>query len=112
MRRTVDHGEEKSRGLIVYIAHKTGDDPRFGDIKLNKVLYFADFRAYDELGQPITGARYQKLEWGPAPRALLPVRHELENDGAVRVTKRWAGTHRQPGHQSAARTRHGHVRSR
>lgn len=95
MRGTVNNGQEKFRELIVYIANKTGDDPRFGDIKLNKILYFADFRAYEQLGQAITGVRYQKLELGPAPRALLPVREELEHEGAVRVSKRWAGRHRQ-----------------
>ena len=30
-------------------------DERFGAVKLNKILYFADFEAYRRLGEPITG---------------------------------------------------------
>lgn len=48
-----------------------------GSTRLNKLLFFTDMRAYAELGTPITGARYQRLEFGPAARAMLPVREEL-----------------------------------
>jgi hypothetical protein len=76
---------EKFRELIVYIAAKTADDPSWGDIKLNKVLYWTDFFGYSHLGHAVTGARYFKLQHGPAPRALKPVRQELVDEGAVRV---------------------------
>lgn len=84
----VSYDKEKFRELLLYIAEKSADDPRFGDTKLNKLLYFSDFFAYSHLGRPITGARYQKLEWGPAARALIPVRRELESEGALRVEER------------------------
>lgn len=76
---------DKFRELIVYVAQRCADDSMFGDTRLNKVLFFSDAFALQYLGAPITGARYQKLKFGPAPRALLPVRRELINDGAVRV---------------------------
>lgn len=76
---------EKFRELILYIAEKTADDPSFGDTKLNKVLYWADFFGYSHLGRPVTGARYFKLPHGPAPRALRPIRDELVDEGVVRV---------------------------
>jgi Antitoxin SocA-like, Panacea domain len=63
-----------------------------GDVKLNKILYFSDFLAYNRLGQPVTGARYQKQKLGPIAVPLLPAREELESEQAVKVeTKRWPG---------------------
>jgi hypothetical protein len=41
---------EKFREPVVYIASKFGDDPPLGDVKLNKILYFSDFLAYNLLG--------------------------------------------------------------
>lgn len=86
--RTEDYNAEKFRELIVYIAERVRNEDDFGDTKLNKALYFSDFLAYSHLGHPLTGARYQKLPWGPAARYLLPVRRELEAEGAVRVESR------------------------
>lgn len=82
------YDKQKFRELVVYIAERSADDPRFADTKLIKLLYFCDFFAYSHLGHPMTGARYQKLEHGPAPRALLPVRTELQREGAVAVEDR------------------------
>ena len=51
---------EKFRELIVYIVRRNRQtDPTFGAIKLNKVLYYADFAAYRHFGSrspaPLTG---------------------------------------------------------
>jgi hypothetical protein len=88
--RDDDYNREKFRELLIYIAQRTGDRA-FGDIRLNKALHFSDFYAYNRLGHAITGARYQKLPRGPCPRALLPVRQELEHEGAIRVERRRVG---------------------
>ena len=79
---------EKFRELVVYICKKSEDDPTFGAIKLNKVLYYADFAAYRVLGKPITGAQYQKLHEGPAPQELLAARSVLINEGEARIETR------------------------
>lgn len=84
----MDYDEKKFQELILYIAEKSADDPSFGDTKLNKLLFFADFFAYANFGAPITGATYQKLEHGPAPRRLLPARSELVKQGRVTVVKK------------------------
>lgn len=69
---------EKFVELLLYFCQRgIAENLVIGSTKLNKLLFFSDTRAYVELGRPITGARYQKLKWGPAPRALLPVRDEL-----------------------------------
>ena len=72
---------EKFRELIVYVAAQSANDPTFGAIKLNKVLYYSDFAAYRQLGQPITGATYGKFIEGPAPLELPDVRRELIDSG-------------------------------
>jgi hypothetical protein len=82
-----EYDADKFRELVVYIAQRCAEDPSFGDTRLNKVLFFSDAFALQHLGQPITGARYQKLRYGPAPRALLPARRELEALGDVRVER-------------------------
>lgn len=73
---------------MVYIADLCRDDPTFGVVKLNKILYFSDFAAYRMLGQPITGATYFKLDEGPAPRQLLQAGKELLASGRIEIVQR------------------------
>jgi uncharacterized phage-associated protein len=75
---------KKLRELILFVVDRCADEP-VGDIYLNKVLFFSDAFALQHLGEPITGARYQKLAMGPAARALLPLRTEMIHDGDVEV---------------------------
>lgn len=70
----------KLRELILYIAGKSESDPAFGQTKLNKLLYYCDFSAYVELGESITGARYQRLPHGPAPKAMMPIQASMKKD--------------------------------
>jgi hypothetical protein len=65
--------DTKLRELVLYIATASEGDEPFGKVKLNKILFFADFEAYRRFGRSITGHEYQKLAQGPAPRALLPL---------------------------------------
>lgn len=74
---TIVFAREKFKNLILYVSKKSEADPRFGAVKLNKICYYADFDAFRKLGQPITGATYQCLREGPAPRELLPVRASM-----------------------------------
>ncbi len=74
--------DRKFRELILYVARLTESDPKCGSTKLNKILFYIDFRAYDVLGYSISGQKYQKLPNGPAPRALLPVVEQLQKEGA------------------------------
>ncbi len=74
--------------LIVLISELCATDPTYGSVKLNKILYFADFMAYRELGKPISGATYHKLPEGPAPRQLLAARRELVSEGRITIEHR------------------------
>lgn len=88
---TVPYDEDKLKELVLYIAARTSEDSNAGAVKLNKYLYFADFTAVRKLGHPITGAEYQRLSHGPAPRRLLPVRDALVRQGDARLEKRIDG---------------------
>lgn len=80
--------QARLKEMIVYISAKCQDDPAFGAIKLNKILFWADFRAHRLRGRPITGTAYFRLPLGPAPRAMLPVLRELHQDDAVKTQRR------------------------
>ena len=78
---------DKFKELILYISDKCKADPNFGDTKLNKILYYSEMRCFVELGKPITGQKFQHLEHGPGSKPLLPVREEMQRDGACVVNK-------------------------
>ncbi len=71
--------------LVLYIARRSEDDPRFGAVKLNKILYYADFNAYRLLGHSITGAEYRKLNEGPAPREMLSVLRTMLDSQSINI---------------------------
>lgn len=75
--------ESKFRELILYIAESSRSDPRFGTVKLNKLLYYSDFEAYRRLGEPITAATYRKMVEGPAPLQMLTQRRIMLDSGEV-----------------------------
>ena len=76
----------KFRSLVLYLAHRSLEGTRhFGATKLNKQLYFCDFTAFARLGKPITGAQYQRLGQGPAPRELVSERQRLLDDGLAEL---------------------------
>ena len=78
-------GVQRFRELIVYISQQSEADPHFGAIKLNKILYYSDFRAFERFGLPLTGMRYVKRKLGPVPNALVHKRGELVEEGALRL---------------------------
>lgn len=73
--------------MILFITERSEGDERFGAVKLNKLLFYADFLAYLNLGSPITGQQYHRLIDGPAPRRILQVRQQLIDDGSLAIRK-------------------------
>lgn len=90
-----EFNRKKFKELVVYASRQCEDDPTFGAIKLNKVLYYADFAAFRSFHRPITGASYRRLREGPAPREFLDVRRELIDSGDASVEYRDYFTGRQ-----------------
>lgn len=87
-RAEISPDDQKLAELILYVAWMCEGDSSFGATKLNKLLFFADFRAYQLFGSPITGQDYQALPQGPAPRRLLAVRERLVSEGALVIRER------------------------
>lgn len=79
---------KKFQELALHIAKLSEEDQRFGATKLNKLLFYADFGSYRLLGAPITGASYQHLPAGPAPREWLTTKATLEDSGQADVVER------------------------
>lgn len=78
---------EKFKNLVHYICLKCAPS-QLGAIKLNKILWLADFRAFYELRTPITGARYIKRQFGPVPAPIVQIVEELEREGLVEVVNK------------------------
>jgi uncharacterized phage-associated protein len=79
---------KKLQELILYIAHKSHDDPSFSVTKLNKILFIADFNAYGLLGEPITGATYIHRQFGPVPREMPDILDLLTKSGKVEIKEK------------------------
>jgi len=69
--------EQKFYELVLYIAGAFADDETFGRIKLAKLIFNSDFRAFREFGEPISGATYIKDTWGHNPTQLLNAELDL-----------------------------------
>jgi hypothetical protein len=76
-------GQDRLRQLILYVSLRCEKAERFGRIKLNKIIWRADFEAYAQRKLPITGRAYQKLEWGPAAKEMLPLLNEMLRLGVI-----------------------------
>jgi len=89
---------DKFTELVLYIAKVCSDDPTFGATKLNKILFFSDFFAYRRRREGITGAVYQKLDYGPAPKCLIPAQKALIREGrlAIQEIDRYGRTQKRP----------------
>jgi hypothetical protein len=83
--------DHKLRELIIYIASLSQNDRNFGATKLNKLLFYADFLAYQKFGSAITGQEYQALPQGPAPRRLKPVMERMKRAGDLKQERRKSG---------------------
>lgn len=83
--------KQRFRELIIYVSKQSINDEYFGAIKLNKILYYSDFKAFERFGSPLTGLPYFRLQYGPALEWLLPVRGELIKEGAIEIKQIWIG---------------------
>ncbi len=79
------YDRDKFKTLVHYICWKVQNPLELGATKLNKVLWYSDLLAYLNLGESITGARYVKRQFGPAPVAVLPILDELKSEGALAI---------------------------
>ena len=78
-----DFDRSKFKELVLHLSQRSQDDEGFGMVKLNKLLFWADFEAFRLLGRSITGETYEKQEYGPVARDLPLVLDELAQSGYV-----------------------------
>lgn len=69
--------------LATYITHKHEDNPRFGALKLAKILFYTDRAYYRNHGETFTGLNYFAFEHGPFTRDI----YGLATSGAIRFKK-------------------------
>jgi uncharacterized phage-associated protein len=58
-----------------------------GNVKLHKILYFADMLYFLREGRPLTGVDYIKQKFGPVARHLSAAVAELVSNGILKVTE-------------------------
>lgn len=76
----------KFKALVHYICAKCQDDPsRLGATKLNKILWYSEAMSFVNFGSPISGAKFVKRQFGPAPAAILPILQELSEENALLI---------------------------
>jgi len=85
IRYSTMESDARLREIILYVAARCENHKSFGAIKLNKILYFADYISYLNYGESITGAQYQKLPNGPAPLYLVPIRERMKAEGDIAI---------------------------
>lgn len=80
---------DKILELVLYIADQSVDDPGFGMVKLNKILFNADFTYWGQHRRSISGADYQHEKNGPVVRQMKPLltEHEMK-DFIIKVVKK------------------------
>jgi uncharacterized phage-associated protein len=80
--------DAKMKELILYVAEACEKDEKFGAIKLNKILFYADFLSYLRRGKSITGQEYFALDEGPAPKRFVPIREQMVKAREIAVQSR------------------------
>ena len=78
---------EKLKAVVLYICGRL-EAAQLGKVKLHKILYFTDMLWYSETGEPMTGAHYQKQQFGPMARELKQALGQLELSGSLTQLKR------------------------
>ena len=76
-------GQRRMKEAILYVCQKAQSHTHFGLVKLNKILWRADFRSYAERRVPVTGRQYQRQPQGPVAVDLPPLLNELLGEGAL-----------------------------
>ncbi len=78
---------EKFKVVVHYICSRCEPD-ELGNVKLHKILYFSDMLHYLSTLKPLTGAEYQKQQFGPTARHLAWALRELEKEGKLKIQQR------------------------
>lgn len=76
--------KKKLKNLILLIIAEYGNS-RLTETKLQKLLYFCDFKAFEESGNSITGFTYKRNKYGPTIMDLKTYLNELREEGSIQI---------------------------
>lgn len=76
--------KEKFKQVLLYMLEKCGARANVGETALYKLLYFADFNFYELYEEPLTGAMYRKISYGPAPCDFKKTVEEMIKGGQIK----------------------------
>lgn len=79
----MEYDREKFKQLVLHVIWRTNESRDFGATKLNKVLWFAEARAFESLGKVITGESYVRQQFGPVPLHIVEICNELVREGLI-----------------------------
>ncbi|HOL22926.1 MAG TPA: DUF4065 domain-containing protein [bacterium] len=72
--------KEVFKNVLLYILQSCGARPNIGKTVLYKLLYFCDFNYYELYEEPLTGAAYRKISFGPAPCDFDKIIEEMKKN--------------------------------
>ena len=90
--------DAKLRELILYISRQSDGDTAFSSVKLNKLLFLADFLAFLKIEQAITWQPYVRQTDGPAPARLNRIIDQMAENRelAMRVSNVYGNPQQRP----------------
>jgi uncharacterized phage-associated protein len=83
-RHEIQFDRSKFKEAVLVIARHC-PPAELGNVKLHKILYFADMMTFLNEGRPLTGVEYLKQKFGPTARYLSSAVRELEQEGRLTV---------------------------
>lgn len=81
-------GQSRLRDAVLYVSKKYAEAERFGLVKLNKTIWKADFDAFRDRHQPVTGRQYLRQKDGPVPFEMRHVIDDLLRCEFIRLESR------------------------
>ncbi len=78
---------EKFQNTLLYVIERCAGKPQVGKTVLNKLMYFIDFNFYELYEEHLTGAKYRKLPYGPAPVEMAEMLEKMEKQHLIQRIK-------------------------
>ncbi|MGD9668704.1 MAG: Panacea domain-containing protein [Hyphomicrobiaceae bacterium] len=78
---------DKFKDVVHFICENSKPE-ELGNVKLHKILYFADMLHFMSTGTPLTGVEYRKQKFGPTASHLTWALSKLAEEGAIRIDTR------------------------
>jgi len=77
-------GQARMKEAILFVCERSSNFEFFGLVKLNKILWRADFQSFRERQIPVTGRQYQRQPQGPVAVDMPPLLNEMLGAGLLK----------------------------